>query len=595
MNYKEAKEEIKNRISIVEVVKEYVPLRRSGSNYIGLCPFHADKNPSMSVSDEKKIFKCFACREGGDVFHFLEKILNITYYEAVLKLAKQLNIQIDSDYKSSENYKKIEEKKNQLYELHKDVANTYYKFLYSDIGKNAYAYLTKKRKLTDETIKKFGLGYAPRDGSLLYNILKEKSYSDELLIESTLYKLNEQNKMVNYFFDRVIFPVIDINRHIIGFQSRVLDPNQKEFKYLNSKSTMIFKKDSILFGYNFAFNSELNYYILCEGNMDVITLNQAGYDNAMAAQGTAFNDNQIFLLKRKPKKIFLCQDMDEAGILAKNHIADMLNKNNFETYMIDLSPVKDVDEFINTDNLGVKELEKRFENPIPSILYYVSTAKMNLNLDDPYDYEKYLKLVVEKLASIENAILRESYIKKAAKQENIDANKLNSLVNEFLKGNSVNHKTISSTKFVDAATENIENEKITLNSKGLKVEMQFIYLCFMNPNFRDKISSAIEVDEIKDDICKILYAKYLSKVKLDEIYEQVEQEGKYISERTKDILNNDYGYDDTSNTDKTINLLNDTIRKIKVNNLESMQSDNIDDIYERNVKIKKIFSTSFIS
>ena len=413
MNYKEAKEEIKNRISIVEVIKEYVPLKRSGSNWLGLCPFHSDKNPSMSVSEDKKIFKCFACKEGGDVFHFLEKYLDISYYEAVLKLAKQVNIDIDNDYTSSENYKKQEEKKQKLYSLHKDVANTYYKFLYSDIGKVAYEYLKVKRHLTDETILKFGLGYAPKDGDLLYNILKKKGYDDDILIESTLFKLNENNKLVNYFFDRVIFPVIDINKHIIGFQSRVLNPNQKEFKYLNSKTTMIFQKDSILFGYNFAFYSKRDYYIICEGNMDVISLHQSGYDNAVAAQGTAFNDKQIFLLKRKPKKIYLCQDMDEAGVAAKNHIADMLSKYNFETYMIDLAPAKDVDEFINDKSYGVNELKNRLSKPIPSVLYYISTAKNKLNLDDPYDFEKYINLVVDKLSSVENSILREQTQKKA--------------------------------------------------------------------------------------------------------------------------------------------------------------------------------------
>ena len=589
MKYQDAKTYIKEHISIVDEIGKYVPLKKSGSNFWGVCPFHADKNPSMSVNESLNIFKCFACNEGGDVFHFLEKFLGISYYEAVVKLANELNIEIENDFSTTENYKKQQEIKEKLYNLHRDVANIYYKFLHSDIGKEAYIYLTNKRHLTNATIHKFGLGYAPKDGMLLYNKLKELGYDDELLIHSTLFKVNDSNKIVSFFFDRVIFPVVDVNKHIIGFQSRVLDPNQKNYKYLNSKETEIFKKDSILFAFNYAFNTDKDYYILCEGNMDVITLHQSGFDNAIAAQGTSFNKRQIDLLKRKQKKIYLCQDMDEPGIIAKNKIATMLNNYGFETYVIDLNPSKDVDEFINDVKYGITEFKKRLSNPIPSILYYISTAKMNLNLDDPYDYEKYLSLIVEKLASIENPIVRESYIKKAAIQENIDSNKLIGLVNDYKKGNDVK------IKFENRNELNAENElpKVDVGSEKFKTYAPFIYMCFMNPEYRDIIKKAVTIDEIDEDVNKMLYEKYILGVKIDNIYDEFKNQPSNIIDTIKIILNSNYNFDESNkkNVKDTMNIL---IRNIKILNIKKSDDKSLDNIFNSNIKIKEILDKVYI-
>lgn len=588
MKYKDAKEEIKNRISIVDVIKEYVPLKQSGSNWLGICPFHPDKNPSMSVSESRKMFKCFACNEAGDVFHFLEKYLNISYFDAVKRLAKVVNIEIDNDYQSTAEYKKNEARKEALYKLHKDVANLYYKYLHSDVGKVAYDYLTKKRKLNDKTILKFGLGYAPKNTTLLYNKLKEMGYDDEVIFDSTLFRLNDENRVVGYFYDRIIFPVVDINQHIIGFQSRTLNKEEeKTRKYLNSKTTLIFHKDNMLYGYNIAFYSKADYYILCEGNMDVITLYQNGYDNAMGAQGTAFNDKQIFLLKRKPKKIYLCEDMDDAGIKAKNHIADMLRKHNFETYMIDLNPVKDVDEFLNDSRLGKSEFVKRISDPIPSILYYAMTSKLGLDLDNPYDFEKYIDLIVTKLVSIDNSIVRENYAKKIALQEKIDSNKLLNLISERLKGNSISKSDLQGIKD--------ETKKITLNedSEEFKQESNFIYLIYINEEYRDKIRDIVSVDDLHYEVTKILYEKYLSGVKIDSIFSEIENYDQSIVDTAKRILTYNYNYDEF-NTNLMKDTLNKIIRNIKINSIKSTQGDNLDNMYETNIKIKELMSKKFL-
>ena len=587
MKYREAKEEIKKRISIVDTIRQYVPLKQSGSNWLGLCPFHADKNPSMSVNESLKMFKCFACNEAGDVFYFLSKMLNISYYDAVKKLAAEVNINIDDDYNGNKEYKLIEEKKKKLYALHKDIANMYYKYLHSDVGKNAYNYLKVTRKLKDETILKFGLGYAPKDSQSLYNYLKEKGYDDDLIFESTLFRLNDNNRPVAYFFDRVIFPVIDINKNILGFQSRTLNPDQKEKKYLNSKTSLTFHKDSVLFGFNNAFFSKYDYYIICEGNMDVISLYQAGFDNAVAAQGTSFNEKLVFILKRKPKKIYLCQDMDDAGIKAKNRVAEILNKHKFETYVIDLSPVKDVDEFINDKNLGVEKLKERLNQPIPSILYYISTAKNGLKLDDPYDYEKYLNMIVIKLASIENPIVRDNYIKKAAKQENIDSAKLIDLVSNSLKGNVVSSAINDSVKVSD------ENEEILIETEtNFKVESLLISLLYSDITLRDKITSILRTDEFSDPLCKDLYDKYIDGVKVDDIVSITNG----LNDSEKDIVSKiiNVNEDKNYNISNIIGTLNQLIRKIKVYNIESSKNNSLDDIFSINLKIKEINETEYI-
>lgn len=590
MKYSEAKEEIKNRVSIVDVISRYVPLKKSGSNYMGLCPFHPDKNPSMSVNEGRKRFQCWAgsCNEGGNVFYFLSKYLGISYFEAVKMLAKEVNIEIDNDFVDDKKVKEYDEKKKKIYAVNRDTANIYYKYLFSPIGKEALEYLMLKRKLTKDTIKKFGLGYAPKNTTELYNKLKEKGHGDEAIFDSTLFKLNDENKIQGYFFDRIMFPVLDINKNILGFQSRTLDPDTKIRKYVNSKENLVFKKDAMLFGYNFAFHSKEQYYIICEGNMDVISLNQAGYDNAVASQGVAFTDRQIDLFRKKPKgkKILLCQDMDAAGIMAKNKSADMLRSAGFDTYAVDLSPVKDVDEFINDKRCGVEELRKRLEKPIPSILYYVSSAKHDLNLDDPYDFEKYIDLVVAKLASIKNDVSRENYIKESAKQENIDVIKLTKLVNDYIAGNKSNNIT------KEYMNKNEEDKNINTQTAS-KYEIAFTSLIISKPEYRDEIKNIISVDELKDEYCRFLYQKYIEGVNIDKLYDIVEDVKEEDKNKYDNILNYNFNFDD-SNLEKTKEVLNKLIRDIKIENVNNNLSDNLDKIYERNIKTREIKTTVYL-
>ena len=585
MKFQDAVEEIINRLSIFDVVSEYVTLKRQGSNYVGLCPFHNEKTGSFMVSEGKKIYKCFGCGKGGNVITFLKDYLNISYREAVITLAKKANIEIEDDYSSSKQYKEIEEKKKKLYELHKDVANAYYKVLYSDKGKEGLAYL-RNRKLSDATIKKFGLGFAPNEYGYMYNLMKEKGYDDVLLFESKLFRLYN-DKPIDAFYNRVMFPLVDIYKHVIGFQSRTLDPNAKEQKYVNSLDSIIFHKKSFLYAMNYAYYSKENYYILCEGNMDAITMHQAGFDNAVASMGTAFNENQMFLLKRKPKKVYLCQDTDDAGVKAIINSNKILKSAGIETYVLDLNPVKDADEFIN--KYGAEAFRKKLNAPIPTLLFIVSSLKKKYKLEDPYEQEKYINEIVTLLADIDNSFVRDNYLKKVAIQENLDTGRLTNLVNKYLKGN-----TIKVDKELFKRTSEAENEKNELmHAEKSKIDSSFIYLIFLLKDYRDKIKSEVSTDELINEDYRYIYSLYLEGLDISDIYTKLEELDDAKKNRITEIINQNYNYDE-ENTEKLIESINLIIRQIKIRCAKAESNDSLDSIYELNNKILEINKKKYI-
>lgn len=584
MKFSDAIEEIKNRLSIVDVIRDYIKLERKGSSYVGLCPFHNDHNPSFSVNEPRKMFKCFVCEKGGNVYTFLQEYLHISFREAVLMLAKKANIEIEDDYTSNESYKKNEEKKNKLYELYRDVANTYYKILYSEKGKAGLEYLTS-RKLTKETIKKFGLGFAPNEFGYVYNLMKEKGYDDSILFESKLFRLYN-DKPCDAFYNRVMFPLVDTYKHVVGFQSRTLEPKPKERKYVNSDDSLIFHKKSFLYAMNLAYFSKENYYILCEGNMDAITIHQAGFDNAVATMGTAFNENQMFLLKRKPKKVYLCQDTDEAGINAIISSNKILKKAGIETYVLDLKPSKDVDEFINT--FGVESFKKKLESPIPTFLFIISTLKTKYNISDPYEQEKYINEIVDRLAEISNTFVRDNYLKKVALQENLDSGTLHSMLEKRLKGNKVQLDSDLGGQYQNIAdTSNNKKELIS------KIDSNFIYLIYLLPEYKDTISSVVSSDELSNDIYRYLYKLYEENVSMSSIYNKIidrdEEEQKTINK----ILSDKYNFNE-DDKDQIIESLNQIIRKIKIRSAENASNGSIESVYELNKKIMDINKTVYI-
>ena len=586
MKFSDAISEIKNRVSIVDVIGEYVKLKRSGSNYIGLCPFHNEDTPSFVVNEARQIYHCFGqCNKGGNVYTFLQDYLHISFREAVIMLAKRINLDIEDDFSSNDNYKRNEDKKKKLYELHRDVANIYYKILYSDKGKAGLDYL-RSRKLTDETIKKFGLGFAPNEFGYVYNLMKEKGYDDTLLFESKLFRLYN-DKPCDTFYNRVVFPLVDIYKHVVGFQSRTLEPKPKERKYVNSDDSPIFHKKSFLYAMNYAYFTKQNYYILCEGNMDAITIHQSGFDNAIATMGTAFNVNQMYLIKRKPKKVYLCQDTDEAGINAIINSDKILKSESIETYVLDLKPSKDVDEFINT--YGIDAFKKKLSSPIPTFLFIVSSLKRKYNINDPYEQDKYINEIISLLASIQNSFVRDNYLTKVSIQENLDAGTLHNLLEKHLKGNSLQINN-SFKQQNNNDTENIDsNNKLEVS----KLDSNFIYFIFLLPKYKDKIKNIIDKSELANDTYAYIYSLYLDGVDFSDIYIKIEELEEEKKDYIKRILSYNNNNDDETET-KLIENLNYIIRQIKIRNENNKTDNNLNNIYEKNKKIMEINKTKYI-
>ncbi len=579
MKFKEAVNEIFNRVNIVDVVGEYVHLKRVGSNYMGCCPFHNENTPSFSVSESRKTFLCFGCKKSGNVIQFVKERLGLTYPEAVRMLAKRIGIVVEDEYDNNIYQKELKEKKEKLYSLTKDIANEYYKVLLSEKGKIGLEYF-KSRNLTKETIFKFGLGFAPNEYGYMYNIMKEKGYDDDLLLESKLFRLNkEKTRIFDAFYNRVMFPIRDTYNHVVGFQSRSLEKKPEIRKYVNSEDNLIFHKGSLLYAMNFALSSTKDYYILCEGNMDVITLHQSGYDNAIASMGTAFNEKQIPLLKRKQKKVYLCQDNDDSGVNAVISSYKLLKKADIATYVIDLNPVKDVDELIN--KYGVETFNKRVAHPIPTHLFYASSLKRKYNIDDENDLKNYLNDIIVFLSDIDNSIIREQCLKHIAKQEELDYLSLKKLLDDYLKGNTIKIEN----------KQNFESEKkVEYTSSDL--DTNFINLIYLLPDKKDLISKIINEDELNDDYYRELYRLYLDGNIKAKIYSEIENKPENEKKILISILDT-YLNVDTENIESIIFSLNQIIKQIKIRHLNKNMNDTTDK-FEIKHKINEINKTNYL-
>ena len=581
MKFKEAVNEIFKRVNIVDIIGEYVTLKRVGSYYMACCPFHNEDTPSFSVDENRKTYLCFGCHKSGNVITFLQEKLGLSFGEAVRVLAKRLHIEIEDEF-DDDYHKGLKEKREKLYSLFKDAANEYYKVLWTEKGKVGLNYL-KSRNLSNETIKKFGLGFAPNDYGYMYKILKQKGYDDTLIFESKICRVYN-DKTLDTFYNRVMFPLVDVFKNVVGFQSRSLEAKPEVRKYVNSEDNLVFHKRSFLYAMNYAALSQRNYYILCEGNMDAITLHQSGFDSAIATMGTAFNEQQISILKRKPKKVYLCQDTDAAGVQAIISSYHLLKKNNIETYVLDLKPAKDVDELIN--KLGTDEFKKRLNNPIPTLLFIVSTLKNKYNLNDPYELTKYLNEVVDELCQIENVFIRDDYLKKISISENLDFYSLKKMLDDKLKGNNIK------TKF-DIKDENVVQKESSFTLS--KIDSNFISFIFLLPEKFETIKKVITSDELIDEYYRFIYNCYLDGKEKGQIYSEIHDKDENFKKNIEKILNDNISLDDNQNKDIVLSL-NQIIKQIKIRNIKNKSYGNssIENKFEIKKQIDEINNKNFI-
>nr|WP_294659677.1 DNA primase [uncultured Blautia sp.] len=432
-------EEVRQKNDIVDVVSQYVKLTRKGSSYFGLCPFHNEKTPSFSVTPGKQMYYCFGCGAGGNVFNFIMEYENYTFGEALKHLADRAGVELPKIEYSKEVREKAQERA-ELLEINKQAAQYFYYQLRTEKGAQGYQYLAG-RGLSEETMRKFGLGYSDKFGGGLYQFLKSKGYSDDRLRDSGLFNVDERHGMYDKFWNRVIFPIMDVNNRVIGFGGRVMGDGKP--KYLNSPETKIFDKSRNLYGLNVARTTRRKYLILCEGYMDVISMHQAGFTNAVASLGTALTSGHASLLKRYTQEVLLLYDSDEAGVRAALRAIPILREAGVNSRVVNLRPYKDPDEFIK--NLGAEAFEERLEQASDSFMFRVNIAEDEFPMNEPQGQNRFFERCAEMLLELKDELERNLYIeaivKKYRGQYGISAEDLRKRVNTLaLRGTPAEHR-----------------------------------------------------------------------------------------------------------------------------------------------------------
>ena len=418
-------EEVRSRNDIVDIISAYVKLQKKGSSYFGLCPFHNEKSPSFSVSRQKQMYYCFGCGAGGNVFTFLMEYENYSFVEALRYLADRAGVELpEQEYSEAE--RRRADEKAVLLEIHKRAAQFYYVQLKSSQGEQAMAYL-KGRQLGDDTIKAFGLGYSSKYSNTLYQFLKSKGYADDMLAKSGLITMDEKHGPHDKFWNRVMFPIMDANNRVIGFGGRVMGDAKP--KYLNSPETLIFDKSRNLYGLNRARTTRKSYFLLCEGYMDVISLHQAGFTNAVASLGTALTAGHASLIKRYVQEVYLTYDSDDAGTRAALRALPILKDAGITAKIIRMEPYKDPDEFIK--NLGAEAFEERIEKARNGFMFSLEILEKDYDLKSPEGKTGFLNEAARRLGRFEEEIERNNYIEAVAEKYHTGYEELRRLVGKM--------------------------------------------------------------------------------------------------------------------------------------------------------------------
>ena len=455
-------DEVREKNDIVDVISPYVRLTKRGANYVGLCPFHNEKTPSFSVNTGRQSFHCFGCGVGGNSISFVMKYENLTFTEAIKQMADRVGINLPEEHDNPESGRRAD-LRTRLFEIYKEAAKFYYFQLRGDYGEYPMSYL-KGRGLTDKTINDFGLGYALKSSNALYNYLKSQGYSDELMIKAELVVFKEGRGIFDMFWNRVIFPIMDINSKVIAFGGRVM--GEGEPKYLNSKETDIFNKRRNLYGLNFAKHSRKSYMLLCEGYMDVIALHQAGFTNSVASLGTALTEEQARLIARYVKEVMITYDSDGAGVKAALRAIPILKSAGIRTKILKLAPFKDPDELIK--NSGYEEFEERIKNAENSFNFELSNIEKGFDLSEPEGKTAFLNKVAERLTDFEEELERENYIAAVAEKYFVSKETLTKLVNKIGGAREIREA------YKDAGEKIKRNNKINTADEGLLKTNRFL-------------------------------------------------------------------------------------------------------------------------
>lgn len=566
-------ERIKDNIDIVDLISDYVQLKKTGANYIGLCPFHNEKTPSFTVSDVKNIFHCFGCGEGGDGVSFIMKRENLDYPQALRFLAEKMNIEIVE--------RQVDDKKNLIrdktYEINREAALFYYNNL-SKIDKPQY-YL-KKRNINSNTIRRFGLGYALDEWESLYEYLSDKGYKDEEIDKTGLVGRRKDNKgYYDKLRNRIIFPIIDIKARVIGFGGRVIDHTMP--KYLNSPDTVVFNKGNHLYGLNLVHkHSDRKKILLVEGYMDVIALFSKGINYSVASLGTALTARQAKSLKRYGEEIFICYDADQAGIKAALKAIDTLRDQEVDPKVILLPDGLDPDDYIN--KFGLLTFEKEFTKALNHIDFKVRVNKDKYDLEDVDDKVKFTQEIARIIKQLKSPIEQDAYISKISEETYISKD----AIRMEIKGNNYKRMDYSSyKKNLKPFKEDIKPIDTNFVSAQEKAEIEILSIIINERDYFDYVDDKLDTPHYSMDESKIIIEKLRKLSKEEEewdkdvLFSEILEIPNLNRQRLKSIYNYSFEYNAT-NIDKIIDDLIDTIlnsnilnrRKQLLNQIAALES-----------------------
>ena len=582
-------EEVRSSNNIVDVIGSYVRLQKKGSSYFGLCPFHNEKSPSFSVSPNKQMYYCFGCGAGGNVFTFIMEYENQTFPEAMKVLADRAGIALP-EAELTEEQKRERNKRQLLLEINKTAANYFYYQLNNEQGQQAREYL-ENRKLSKETQIHFGLGYASKYSNDLYLYLKKKGYSDQILKETGLLTYDEKHGAHDKFWNRVMFPIMDVNNKVIGFGGRVMGDGTP--KYLNSPETMLFDKSRNLYGLNYARTSRKSYMIICEGYMDVIAMHQAGFTNAVASLGTAFTMQHSVLLKRYTQEVRLAYDSDGAGQKAALRAIPILKSAGINVRVIHMNPCKDPDEFIK--NLGIEAFQERIDAAESSFMFEISVLEKNYKQSDPEGRASFMKAMARRLLQFPQELERNIYIDAIAGRYGIASEELKRMVNSF--GASMSREQVEEAIYQQQEQEEMPVKKRAEKENSvLTAQKLFLTWLIEDPSLYDKIKDYIDEDDFEDPLYhkaatlvfeELKVTGQVTPARILNQFEDVEEQ-KTAASLFNTKLKTD---DDPAIREKA---LNETVKRIKKNSLELKsrsvrEISDLQKIIQEKAKLQKLY------
>lgn len=575
-------EEVVSRNDIVDVISGYIKLKKNGSSYVGLCPFHNEKSPSFSVSQSRQLYHCFGCGVGGNVITFVMEYENFTFLEAVKSLADRVGMELpEISYSQKEQQER--DLKTKLLEINKIAATYYYHQLKFENGQVGLSYL-RKRGLTDETINRFGLGYSGQNSKALYRYLKDKGYDDDLLKESGLFTY--ERGINDKFWNRVMFPIMDINNKVIGFGGRVMGDAKP--KYLNSPETKLFDKSRNLYGLNIARTARKNNLIICEGYMDVISMHQAGFNQAVASLGTALTPGQARLMKRYTDQVLITYDSDEAGTKAAMRAIPILKEAGLSTKVINMQPYKDPDEFIKA--LGAEAFQERIDNASNSFMYEIGVIEKKYDRSDPESSTEFEREVARKLTGFSQKLERDNYLNAVCRKFNIQMDGMRELVASY-----GNQSGILERKDDRPRVSMQQTAKKKRDSGVRQAEKILLTWMIDDGEIFKKVKEYIEpsdfIDPLLRDVADKLYSQfdegYVNPASIINTYATDEEHNEVAALFSADL-------NDDLNKNEREKALNDTVIKVKSNSLEHALNNTSDghqmqELLMQQMKLKNIY------